>query len=107
MLDRSQERDAALQNSNNQLESRVQERTRQLQAEVDERNLAEETLSKERGMLRALIDNVPDFMYVKDAASRFVVANASPARYMGAKNPKELLQDRFRFLSQEGGHRVF
>jgi two-component system sensor histidine kinase/response regulator len=92
MLDRIQERDAALQNSNNQLEFRVEERTRELQGEVDDRMLAEETLSKERGMLRALIDNVPDFMYVKDAASRFVVANASLARSMGVKSPADLLQ---------------
>jgi PAS domain S-box-containing protein len=92
MLERIQERDAALQNSNNQLESRVQERTRQLQGEVDDRMLAEETLSKERGMLRALIDNVPDFMYVKDAESRFVLANASLARSMGLKSPAYLLQ---------------
>jgi two-component system sensor histidine kinase/response regulator len=92
MLERIQERDAALQNSHNRLESHVQERTRQLQEEVNERIRAEETLSAERGMLRALIDNVPDFMYVKDLESRFVLANASLARSIGVKGPNELLQ---------------
>jgi two-component system, sensor histidine kinase and response regulator len=102
MLDRIQQRDAALQNSKDQSESRVQERTRQLQEEVDERIRAEETLSVERGMLRALIDNVPDFMYVKDAESRFVVANASLARSRGLKSPNEmLLKSDFDFYPEE------
>jgi PAS domain S-box-containing protein len=91
MLDRIQERDAALQTSNNQLETRVAERTRQLQSEIDDRLLAEETLSEERRMLRALIDNVPDFMYVKDARSCFVVANASLAESLGMTSPADLL----------------
>ncbi len=91
MLDRIQERDAALQTSNSQLETRVAERTRQLQSEIDDRLLAEETLSEERRMLRALIDNVPDFMYVKDARSCFVVANASLAKSMGVSSPADLL----------------
>ncbi len=102
MLERIQERDAALQNSNNQLESRVQERTQQLQGEVNERVRAEEALSEERKVLRVLIDNVPDFMYVKDAESRFVVANASLARSMGVKGPEELLgKTDFDFYSSE------
>ncbi len=91
MLDRIQERDEALQTSNSQLETRVAERTRQLQTEVDDRLLAEETLSEERRMLRALIDNVPDFMYVKDARSCFVVANASLAKSIGVSSPTDLL----------------
>jgi len=91
MLDRIQERDVALQTSNSQLETRVAERTRQLQSEIDDRLLAEETLSEERRMLRALIDNVPDFMYVKDARSCFVVANASLAKSMGVTSPADLL----------------
>jgi PAS domain S-box-containing protein len=91
MLDRIQERDVALQTSNNQLETRVGERTRQLQSEIDDRLLAEETLSEERRMLRALIDNVPDFMYVKDGRSCFVVANASLAKSMGVSSPADLL----------------
>jgi len=91
MLDRIQEREVALQGSNNQLETRVAERTRQLQSEIDDRLLAEETLSEERRMLRALIDNVPDFMYVKDSRSCFVVANASLAKSMGVTSPADLL----------------
>jgi PAS domain S-box-containing protein len=91
MLERIQERDEALQNSNSQLEVRVKQRTEELQEEVNERVRAEEALSKERSMLRALIDNVPDFMYVKDTKSRFVVANASLAKSMGSRQPDELL----------------
>ena len=91
MLERIQERDKDLQGAKGELELRVQLRTQELQLEVNERMRAEETLSEERKVLRALIDNVPDFMYVKDAESRFVVANASLAHSMGMKNPEQLL----------------
>jgi two-component system, NtrC family, sensor kinase len=48
-------------------------------------------LDDERTMLRALIDNIPDFMYVKDRHGRFVIANAHTARALGANNVEELL----------------
>jgi PAS domain S-box-containing protein len=91
MLDRIQKRDASLQAAKEHLEFRVLERTDKLQEEVIERSRAEEALSEERTMLRALIDNVPDYMYVKDVECRFVMANLSVARQMGANTPEELL----------------
>jgi PAS domain S-box-containing protein len=63
----------------------------ELRLEVAERIRAEEALSAERKILRALIDNVPDFMYVKDEECRFLVANVAVARQMGANSPEELL----------------
>lgn len=91
MLERIQERDAALQHANDDLEVRVKARTQELQLEVGERMRAEDNLSRERKVLRALIDNVPDFMYVKDEQCRFLVANLAVAKQMGAKSPDELL----------------
>jgi PAS domain S-box-containing protein len=91
MLDRIQERDAALQHANEDLELRFEARTTELQLEVKERLHAEEALSNERRVLRALIDNIPDFMYVKDAECRFLVANLAVAQQMGAASPNELV----------------
>jgi PAS domain S-box-containing protein len=48
-------------------------------------------LDNERRILRTLIDNIPDFMYVKDTESRFIVANLYLARVVGAVTPEELL----------------
>lgn len=91
MLAKIQERDSKLKEINDDLELRVDARTQELQLEVEERVRAQETLSAERQVLRALIDNVPDHMYVKDTECRFLLANVSVARQMGAKTPEELI----------------
>jgi PAS domain S-box-containing protein len=59
--------------------------------DVTERRRAEEALSAERRLLRTLIDNMPDYIYVKDTASRFVVANRAVAGLAGVQNPNDLL----------------
>jgi PAS domain S-box-containing protein len=59
---------------------------------VDRRLSAQQSaLENERTILRALIDNIPDFMYVKDIAGRFVLANRHLADAVGAHAPEELL----------------
>jgi two-component system sensor histidine kinase/response regulator len=55
------------------------------------RTQAEGKLSSERNLLRTLIDNLPDFIYVKDANSRFLIANATVARAAGEASPERLL----------------
>jgi PAS domain S-box-containing protein len=51
----------------------------------------EAALTEERNMLRTLIDNLPDFVYFKDTLSRFVTANESVARVMGAGTVEGLI----------------
>jgi PAS domain S-box-containing protein len=59
--------------------------------DVTQRKLAEEALAQDRNLLRVLIDNLPDCIYVKDTHSRFLAANSATARLMGATDPNELL----------------
>jgi diguanylate cyclase (GGDEF)-like protein/PAS domain S-box-containing protein len=51
----------------------------------------EETLAQERNLLRTLIDNLPDNVYIKDSSGRFVLANLAIARFMGVEKPDDLI----------------
>jgi len=59
--------------------------------DITERKQGEEALSRERNLLRTLIDNLPDYVYVKDTESRFLIANTGVARLMGVANGRDLL----------------
>ena len=50
-----------------------------------------EPLVDELTMFRAVAASVPDFIYVKDTQSRFLLANRSTAEAMGAKSVSDLL----------------
>lgn len=52
---------------------------------------AEKKLRQERGLLRAIIDNVPDYIYAKDTRNRFLIANGTLAKRMGAASADELI----------------
>ena len=45
----------------------------------------------ERELLRTLIDNLPDLVFVKDPQSRFIVVNTACAQQLGASRPEEVL----------------
>jgi len=47
--------------------------------------------ARERVMLRTLVDNLPDFIYVKDRESRFLLVNLAAARVLGVEDPEQVL----------------
>jgi len=51
---------------------------------------AEESLDRDRHLLRAVIDNLPDYIYAKDKEGHFVLNNMAHAKSFGAK-PQEML----------------
>jgi PAS domain S-box-containing protein len=51
----------------------------------------EAKLSQERVLLRTIIDNIPINIYVKDAASRKILANRSEVEYAGATSEADIL----------------
>jgi PAS domain S-box-containing protein len=60
-------------------------------SDITERKRAEEELAQERNLLRTLIDNLPDIVYVKDAESRYAVSNTAHWRFLGATRPDEIV----------------
>jgi two-component system sensor histidine kinase/response regulator len=56
-----------------------------------ERKQLENTLRNERAFLRTLIDHLPDSVYVKDLASRKVIANLAEVRLSGVQSEAEVL----------------
>ena len=56
-----------------------------------ERKQAEAALEEERNLMRTLIDNLPDHIYVKDAEGRYVLDNLAHREFVGAAKPEEIL----------------
>ncbi len=45
----------------------------------------------DHSLLQLLIDNLPDHIYIKDANSRFLLANHAVQRHLGASTPQEVI----------------
>jgi PAS domain S-box-containing protein len=60
-----------------------------LEKENTERRRAEEQAGRERDLLHTLMDNIPDFIYFKDTASRLTRINRAHATLLGVENPAQ------------------
>lgn len=59
--------------------------------DITEQKRTEEAINQERRMLRAIVDHIPDTIYVKDAECRKVMANIADVNYIGFKKENEVL----------------
>ena len=76
--------------------------------EINHLKKAEEDHEQERLLLRILIDNLPDYIYVKDTEGRFLAANDSVAHQHGVKSHTDLIgKTDFDFFSPELAEKYF
>jgi PAS domain S-box-containing protein len=59
--------------------------------DISDRRQVEESLAQERDLLQALMDNVPDMIFFKDAQSRVIRSNKAHARLLGFDDPQEAI----------------
>lgn len=81
-----------------ELESRLHESSRELDEanerlilEMNARATAEEELRRARQMLHLLLDNIPQLVFWKDRASRYLGCNRSFAEHAGLNDPEEII----------------
>ncbi len=59
--------------------------------DVSERKAIKDNLIKERNQLRTIIDNIPDFIYLKDYKGNFIIANKAFAELVHVSSPDQLI----------------
>ena len=59
--------------------------------DVTDEKRAKAQLGRERDLLKTIINNVPDLIFVKDRAGRFVLANSALLRVLGAESMDDVL----------------
>jgi PAS domain S-box-containing protein len=81
-----------------QQEQLVAERTQDLaktnlllREQIEERDKIQAELNQHHQMLRGLVDNIPDLIFIKDTESRFVLLNQACATQLGVSRQEEVL----------------
>ncbi len=64
------------------------------------------SLVEQRNLLRTLIDNIPDYIFLMDAQGRFILANSALAQTSGNSTPKDMIgKTAFDIFPPELAHR--
>jgi len=76
--------------------------------DVTKHKLAEEGLAQEQYLMRTLMDNLPDHIYFKDHASRFLRINKALAQFLGLNDPAQAIEKTdFDFFTGEHAQQAY
>jgi PAS domain S-box-containing protein len=76
--------------------------------DITERKKIENELAQEQYLMRTLMDNLPDHIYFKDNASRFIRINNALALFVGLSDPDQALgKTDFDFFTGEHAQQAF
>ena len=59
--------------------------------DISDRKQAEREVAEERNLLRLILDNMPDYIFIKDTQSRFLMANASLPSMLGVDGVDDII----------------
>lgn len=59
--------------------------------DITREKLSEEALAKERNLLRTVVDNLTDRLYVKDASGRYILDNPAHRQYLGVASAEGVI----------------
>lgn len=75
--------------------------------DITMRNANEKKRIYEHGLLKTLMDNIPDSLYFKDEQSRFILVNKAKASHSNV-SPEEMIgKTDFDFLSEDQARKIF
>ncbi|MCG8699438.1 MAG: PAS domain-containing protein, partial [Bacteroidales bacterium] len=69
----------------------LEERQSEIEKQSEDLQSQNHKLTIERNLMRALIDHMPDYIYVKDKESRFLLANSTLLKVMHVESYEDLL----------------
>jgi len=76
--------------------------------DITERQQIEEGLAREQSLLNALMDNIPDQVYFKDAASRFIRISKAQSERFGLSDPAQAVSKTdFDFFAKDHAQPAF
>jgi PAS domain S-box-containing protein len=76
--------------------------------DITERKLAEKALAEEQYLMVALMNNIPDNIYFKDQASRFIRISKAQAQLFGLREPKQAVgKTDFDFFTEEHARQAY
>jgi len=76
--------------------------------DVTERRKAEKAIADERILLKTLINNIPDLIYVKDTQARKIISNKADLEIMGYTSEEEVIgKSDFDFYDREFAEKTF